>query len=239
MVFRLSSYPSCLGKQLDSMLLRKAHWMGISRQRVSTNKTTSGSNLSWVMQEASELWSDQHAWFPGSPEVMSPQQPASPAQTTPLTEAKQPFSAMGLSHIWQASASDQSGATLRARNAKLPDGGDKASLSLPDHSAPLGEPDRVPQLEHGMKEDDKAWTIAAKVVTSQVGTAADMAAQHNNHCYGNEVVHLLLSGSSKVQGCPKVCLYLSFFNSQELQLAQLSAAVTERHKILCRQLVYH
>lgn len=131
-----------------------------------------------IVQEASELWSDQHAWFPGSPEIMSPQQPASPIPVSPLTEAKQPISVLGLPHIWQASAGDQSGATLRAMPAKLPDGANKASLSLTDQSRPLKEPDGVPQLEHGMKQD-RAWTIAAKVVSSQVGTVAEKATQHS------------------------------------------------------------
>ena len=141
----------------------------------------------WSMQEASELWSDQHAWFPGSPEILSPQQPASPMPMTPLPEAKQPLHAVSSPHIWQASASLSPGAALKASSVTSGSRPIKASLGLPGLAPPITEPEASAQLDQGSNQS-QPWTIPAKVMRSQVRALPEQAPCGMLHIsIGNEI----------------------------------------------------
>ncbi|KAK9831034.1 hypothetical protein WJX74_000780 [Apatococcus lobatus] len=111
-------------------------------------------------QEASELWSDQHAWFPGSPEVMSPQQPASPTPAAHLPEGKAPIPAGGLPHVWQACLADSPpGTVLKQTPVSFQGGLEKAKLGLAGLNGPA-------QPDQGVRQDP-AWTIPAKIIPPQ------------------------------------------------------------------------
>ena len=126
------------------------------------------------MQEASELWSNQHAWSPGSPTPGSPLQATPPTQEAPADGLHQSSGAFFGSQQGRSRGVISEPHAKPVEDVAPPLAAIKAVQVVPGAApASKGMKERA-AVENGVAQDS-AWTIAARVVSNQALTEAPSA----------------------------------------------------------------
>ncbi|KAK9866295.1 hypothetical protein WJX84_002947 [Apatococcus fuscideae] len=125
-------------------------------------------------QEASELWSNQHAWSPGSPTPGSPLQATPPTQEAPADGLHQSSGAFFGSQQGRSRGVISEPHAKPVEDVAPPLAAIKAVQVVPGVApASKGMKERA-AVENGVAQDS-AWTIAARVVSNQALTEAPSA----------------------------------------------------------------